>query len=204
MDANQSTTCGLNENLDGSHSNNQPFEEKMTDAQKEGVEELKDMRSEVPDITPDTVMQKALSPSDFEKYMDEDSPKTQVTGCAARAEDAAPYTSNARETYDNLRLDYQGTEFKEPAENNGDTYVMRFQSDYCPSNDEFPKMDDSQPWNKPPCTGTGYVGSEDHLIPEYSYGRGQDISDGAIYKIDSDGNETMVAYWNHGRFQSVE
>ncbi|WP_141567343.1 hypothetical protein [Peptoanaerobacter stomatis] len=83
-------------------------------------------------------------------------------------------------------------------------YVMRFTSDYCPSNEEYPKMDGSQPWNKPPCTGTGYTGSSEHLVPEYTYGRGQDITDGAIYKIDKDGNETMVAMWNHDRFERIE
>ncbi len=68
----------------------------------------------------------------------------------------------------------------------------------------YPKMDGTEPWNKPPCTGTGYTGSENHLVPEYTYGRGQEISDGAIYKVDCTGKETLVAFWNHGRFEKTE
>ncbi len=72
------------------------------------------------------------------------------------------------------------------------------------TNDEYPRVIASQPWNKPPCTGTGYLGSEEHFIPEYTYGMGHDITDGAIYKVDIYGNEKMVAYWDHGSFQAVE
>lgn len=128
----------------------------------------------------------------------------QVIGCASRAVDVAPYTNNMEQAYETLRLDYNGTCYKEPSENGGEMYVMLFTSDYCPSNEEYPKMDGSQPWNKPPCTGTGYTGSSEHLVPEYTYGRGQDIADGAIYKIDKDGNETMVAMWNNDRFERIE
>ena len=46
-----------------------------------------------------------------------------------------------------------------------------------------------------PCTGTGFTGSEDHLIPEYKY-PATTPTDGAIYKIDADGNETMVGMWD--------
>lgn len=28
--------------------------------------------------------------------------------------------------------------------------------------------------------------------------------DGAIYKVDSNGNETMVGMWNHGHFEKVK
>ena len=83
-------------------------------------------------------------------------------------------------------------------------YVIRFKSDYCPSNDEFAKVDPSQPWNQPPCTSTGYLGSKERLIPEYSYGRGHEITDGAIYKIDSNGNETMIAYWKNNKFNKID
>ena len=72
------------------------------------------------------------------------------------------------------------------------------------TNDEYPRVIASQPWNKPPCTGTGYLGSEEHFTPEYTYGMGHDITDGAIYKVDIYGNEKMVAYWDHGSFQAVE
>ena len=41
-------------------------------------------------------------------------------------------------------------------------------------------------------------------MPEYTYGRGQEITDGAIYKVDNSGNETMVGMWNHGHFEKVK
>ena len=93
-----------------------------------------------------------------------------------------------------------------------DMYVMRFTTDYSPSNDTYPKINE---YTKPPCTGTGYIGSEKHLVPEYTYsmdekgeynGAGQEITNGAIYKVDKDGKETMVGYWNSnlGRFSEVK
>ena len=204
VSANCSTTCEFNANLDGALDSNAKYSAKMSDAQMTDVKELKELRDNVPAVTEDTVMQKVISPDQFAEYTSVDSPKTQVTGCASRATDVAPYTNNMEQAYETLRLDYNGTCYKEPAENGGDMYVMRFTSEYCPGNEEYPKMDGSQPWNKPPCTGTGYTGSSEHLVPEYTYGRGQDITDGAIYKVDKDGNETMVAMWNHGRFEKVE
>ncbi len=40
---------------------------------------------------------------------------------------------------------------------------------------------------------------------EYN-GAGQEITNGAIYKVDKDGKETMVGYWNSnlGRFSEVK
>ena len=202
--ANYSTTCEFNSNLDGSVDNNAKYSAKMSDVQISDVQELRSLRDTVPPVTEDTVMQKVISPEQFEEYTKEDGGKTQVTGCASRAADAAPFTNNMEQAYETLRLDYNGTCYKEAAENGGDMYVMRFTSDYCPSNENFPKMDGSEPWNKPPCTGTGYTGSGEHLVPEYTYGRGQDITDGAIYKVDGNGNETMVGMWNHGHFEKVK
>ncbi|MBQ2745697.1 MAG: hypothetical protein IJF37_08830, partial [Lachnospiraceae bacterium] len=58
---------------------------------------------------------------------------------------------------------------------------------------------------KPPCTGQGFVGDDNELIPEFTYGRdGQQITSGAIYQIDKDGNEYMAAYWNKRKGCFVE
>jgi|GEM_PF-1957604 hypothetical protein len=198
------TTCELNENLNGSLDSNPRYSVKMSETQIKDLNELKELRDNVPEVKEDTVMQKVISPEQFEGYTKTDNPNTQVTGCVSRAVDVAPYTNNMEQAYETLRLDYKGTCYKEPSENGGEMYVMRFTSTYCPSNEEYPKMDVSQPWNKPPCTGTGFTGSSRHLVPEYTYGRGQDITDGAIYKIDKDGNEIMVAMWNHDRFEKIE
>ncbi|MDU5808911.1 MAG: hypothetical protein E6Z65_06925 [Finegoldia magna] len=202
--ANYSTTCEFNSNLDGSVDNNAKYSAKMSDVQISDVQELRSLRDTVPPVTEDTVMQKVISPEQFEEYTKEYEGKTQVTGCASKAADAAPFTNNMEQAYETLRLDYNGTCYKEAAENGRDMYVMRFTSDYCPGNENFPKMDGSEPWNKPPCTGTGYTGSGEHLVPEYTYGRGQEITDGAIYKVDCNGIETMVGMWNHGHFEKVK
>ena len=95
------------------------------------------------------------------------------------------------------------TQFKRIAENDGDLYIMRFTSDYCPLNSEYPMVCENQPWNSPPCTSTGYVGSAQYIIPEYTYGVGHDITDGVIYRVDNMRNETVVAVWKHGRFNKV-
>lgn len=89
-------------------------------------------------------------------------------------------------------------------------YVMRFTTDFSPSNDMYPKGD----YSKPPCTGTGFTGSTNHLVPEFQYSvdengeyssEGHEITDGAIYKIDKNGHETMIGYWDseYERFLKV-
>lgn len=201
INANSSMTCELNDNLVGTYQDNKKY---ILSVSPEKQYELYKLRSNVSDVTEDTVMQKVISPYQFSEYTKENSPRTDVSGCASKASDVAPYSNNIEQAYETLRLDYNGTMFKEPAENNGDMYVMRFTSDYCPSNSEYPKMDGSELWNKPPCTGTGFTGSSKHLVPEYTYGSGQAISDGAIYRVDAKGNETMVAFWNHGHFEKVK
>lgn len=127
------------------------------------VAKLCELRNSVPKVNEDTVMQKVITPEQFTDYTKNITPRTDVSGCASRASDVAPYTKNMKQAYETLRLDYEGTIYKEMVENNGDMFVMRFTSDYCPQNTEFPKMDGSQPWNKPPCTGTGFVGTDIEL-----------------------------------------
>ena len=201
IEANNATTCGLDENLNGSFQDNAKYSSVVS---PEKVSQLNELRGDISEVTEDTVMQKVITPEQFADYTKESAPRTDVSGCASKASDVAPYTNNIEQAYETLRLDYEGTVYKDLAENDGDMYVMRFTSDYCPSNTDYPKMDGSEPWNKPPCTGTGFTGSSEHMVPEYTYGRGQEITDGAIYKLDSEGNETMVAFWNHGHFEKID
>ncbi len=203
VETNNATTCGFNENLDGLFKDNSQFNDNLSDAQIERRNELKKLRESVPAVTDETVMQKVISYDLFVAYTKDESPKLQVSGSISRAEDAGPYTNNMKQAYETLRLDYANTPYKDSAENNGDLYVMRFTSRYCPSNDDYPKMDGSQSWWSPPCTGTGFTGSAEHLVPEYDYGEGHDITEGAIYKVDCDGKETLVAIWKQGRFMPV-
>lgn len=85
-------------------------------------------------------------------------------------------------------LDYKGNDGEgcnvKELEENADVYIIRFTSDTNPSDIGIPN-------DGHPCTGTGFTGSENHLIPEYKYPV-TTPTDGAIYKIDADGNETMV------------
>ncbi len=186
IDANKKTTCGLNENLGGTL-DNAKF---ASNVDAKDLKDIKELRTRVPEIDQDTVMQKVIPADSVGKYLD--GSFTQVGGCVAKANDAAPYTTNGEAAYKNLRLDYPGTKY-EGFQSGEDMYVIRFKytDDYVPSNSDIPLQAD----NKPPCTGTGFLGSEEHLIPEYTHDY-TDISDGAIYKIDKDGNEIMVAMWD--------
>lgn len=77
---------------------------------------------------------------------------------------------------------------------------MRFTSSTCPDNTALPNRTNG---NTPPCTETGFTGSDNCLIPEMMYEESP-ITNGAIYEIDKEGNEVMVGYWNGKRFVSVD
>ncbi|MDP4180486.1 MAG: hypothetical protein Q8942_05260 [Bacillota bacterium] len=189
--ANHKTTCALNENLDGHLANNNHI--KLSEDEKTCLNELANHRKDLSPIKKDTIMQKVIDEDQLKAYLDKDNPKRVMSGCSSKAADVAPFTNNVKESYDNLRLDYSGNKFKGPSENGGSAYVMRCTSNYCPNNAEHPVIN---PYTTPPCTGTGFLGSKDHLLPEYTYGRGQEISDGAIFKVDKNGNESLHAVWN--------
>ncbi len=197
VEANSKMTCPLNANLGGKYSSNDDFSKNVSDADKK---ELSDLRKSVPPITNTTVMQKAIPIQTVEGY--ENKGWSTVKNCCSKAEDTAPYTGNADGVYCNLRLDYEGggEQYKDLAENGGDVYIMRFTSDTCPDNSALPNSTNG---NGPPCTETGLLGGSDYLIPETMYPDAQ-ISDGVIYKVDKDGNESMEAAWNGKCFQSID
>ena len=182
IEKNASTTCGLNENLDGKLDSS-----KFSTIDKSSILEV---RERVPEIKPDTVMQKVIPSAHVDNYLNGD--WTQVRNCCSKAEDTAPYISCGSDAYKELRLDYQGNERADcnvkELEQNADVYIIRFTSDGNHSDIGIPN-------DGHPCTGTGFTGSEDHLIPEYKY-PDTTPTDGAIYKIDADGNETMVGMWD--------
>lgn len=200
--ANSKMTCPLNDNLDGHLKNNDEFISLLSQEEQRQVAELTDLRKDVTAVKEDTIMQKVIDSNVYNSYITGD--KTQVSGCSSKASDTAPFVGNATDAYENLRLDYCGTEFDKKSSEEEDIYVMRFTSDYCLDNSEYPYVNEEQPWNNPPCTGTGVLGGENYLIPEYTYGRGQGISDGVIYKVDKDGNESMAAAWNGRKGKFVE
>ena len=182
IDRNASTTCGLNENLDG----------KLDGSKFSAIDKtsLLEAREKVPEIKPDTVMQKVIPSGQVDNYLNGE--WTQVRNCCSKAEDTAPYISCGSDAYKELRLDYKGNDGEgcnvKELEQNADVYIIRFTSDANPSDIGIPN-------DGHPCTGTGFTGSDDHLIPEYKY-PATTPTDGAIYKIDADGNETMVGMWD--------
>ena len=178
IDLNASTTCGLNENLDGKLDGS-----KFANIDKSSLIE---MRKSVEEITPDTVMQKVISYDQSENYLNGD---IEFHGCCSKASDTVPYVSCGSDAYKELRLDYKGNGNFRELENNSEMYVIRFTSD-------TPSSEIGIPNSSLPCTGTGFTGSNKHLIPEYKYSS-IEITDGAIYKIDAEGNETIIGIWNN-------
>lgn len=182
------------------------------------------LRETVPPIEQGTVMQKIINPCQLEEYLYKG--KTNVTGWASKATDISPFACSLDEGVRNARLDYfipnralsgtyDGNDFLKAVDNGEDMYVIRYKTNETPDLDQYAKLDG---YNKPPCTGTGILGSNEHLIPEYSNRfvpgtgtktftpNGKEIADGAIYKINSDGSECMIGYWdkNVGHFVAVE
>ena len=212
---NKNCTCVFEENIKKSVvKNNDSYYKRFNDKEVELKSKLAEKRSIVPDVTEDTIMQKVIGKWAYDDYIlgtwnsktcTRGEKKKTAGGCISRAQDAAPYTSNAEQAYKVLRLDYAGSEFKGKVENGEEVYVMRCKCDYRPTNDEYMKVDAANPWNKPPCTGQGFVGDDNELIPEFTYGRdGQQITSGAIYQIDKDGNEYLAAYWDGKNFVEVK
>ena len=178
IDLNASTTCGLNENLDGKLDGS-----KFANIDKSSLIE---MRKSVEEITPDTVMQKVISYDQSENYLK--GKFVDVRHCCSKASDTAPYVSCGSDAYKELRLDYENNDALRKLENNSEMYVLRFTSN-------TPSSEISIPNSPLPCTGTGFTGSNEHLIAEYEYPKTKP-TDGAIYKIDAEGNETIIGIWN--------
>ena len=181
IDLNASTTCGLNENLDGKLDGS-----KFANIDKSSLIE---MRKSVEEITPDTVMQKVISYDQSENYLNGD---IEFHGCCSKASDTAPYVLCGSDAYKELRLDYENNDALRKLENNSEMYVIRFTSN-------TPLSEIGIPNSSLPCTGTGFTGSNKHLIPEYKYPETKP-TDGAIYKIDAEGNETIIGIWNKRNF----
>ena len=178
IDLNASTTCGLNENLDGKLDGS-----KFANIDKSSLIEI---RKSVEEITPDTVMQKVISYDQSENYLK--GKFVDVRNCCSKASDTAPYVSCGSDAYKELRLDYKNNDALCKLENNSEMYVVRFTSN-------TPSSEIGIPNDPLPCTGTGFTGSNEHLIPEYDYPKTKP-TDGAIYKIDAEGNETIIGIWN--------
>ena len=173
---------------------------------------LKDVRETVEAPTTDTVMQKVIGvdtgdvKEDLKYYLnpttkDGRETEAQVYGFVAKAEDAAPFTDTPQKCYDNLRLDYDPGENKvNPYQNpEQSVYVIRYTdgTNYdIPYSEEFGgNTKEGQPF-----TGNGFVSGKEVTIPEYvvnkDSGKGAVVTDGEIYRINADGKEEKVAYYD--------
>lgn len=175
---------------------------------------IKDARDKIDAPTTETVMQKVIGvdtgnlKEDLKAYFE---PKTfdgkaceaHVTGCVAKANDAVLFTKTPKDCFENLRLDYDpgpGREnpYKSPEQ---PVYVVRFTdgTNYdIPYSKEFDK--DAAKSLDAPMTGNGLTGSKNRVIPEYDVRpenkKGAIVTDGEIYRINPDGTEDPVAYYN--------
>lgn len=168
------------------------------------IANLKTERERVDAPNRETVMQKVIgvdtgnTEKDLSRYLNPtdrngNPSDAQAWGFVAKAEDSAPYTRSPQECYDNLRLDYEGTQYKDP---NQSVYVLRY-TDGTNYDVPYGKEFGGTKEREQPCTGNGYIGSREHIIPEYEVrsenGKGAVITDGSIYRISSDGKETEIA-----------
>ena len=187
----------------GEDTNNHP--EAKESYSESDVAKLKAERDKIANPENNTVMQKVLCPDtgnineDLDRYLN---PKNrdgkeidaQVYGFVSKAEDSSPFTRTPEECYNNLRLDYKGTNYIDPQQA---VYIMRYTDG---TNYEIPygKQFEGNCEDGVPCTGNGYTGSSNHMIPEYKVkpmgnGQGAIVTDGVIYRITPDGSETAVA-----------
>ena len=132
--------------------------------------------------------------------------------CVSRAQDITPYSNNLEQATESARLDYKasdpktydGNNYMKAIENEEDMYVIRFKTNDPPINDMYVRLDEH---SGHPCTGTGVLGSNEHIIPEYTFSMNLDgtynpagkiITEGAIYKISPDGTETLIGFLSKG------
>lgn len=187
--------------------------------EKEDISTLKAERERIDAPDENTVMQKVIGidtgdvEKDLSSYLNPTNRSTHepkaadVYGFVSKAEDAAPFTHTPQQCYENLKLDYKGTMYTNP---NQPVYVLRYTDG---TNYEVPYSKEFGGHCKDslPCTGNGYLASENHLIPEFKVvrtpdGNGAIITDGKIYRVYPDGTEEAVAELNkkHQRFKLCE
>ena len=169
-------------------------------------------------LEPDTVVSKVLPENVARQYLDNltTTPDgrpfdpNNVGGFVARQSDVAGMNSPA-ELYDGLALGYDNTPFT-PSDQR--IYSMRFDAgntgDYSipfggnnpgssPINDfggGSSGINERPTHSAPPFTGTGFTGSNEHVVPEFTRNPRAQIPEGAaIYEIDASGNERVVGIY---------
>lgn len=174
---------------------------------------LKDIREQVDAPTTDTIMQKVIGvdtgniEKDLQNYLNPVDRNTgietdaQVYGFVAKANDAAPYSTTPQECYDNLRLDYTETPY---VDSNQSVYAIRFtdgENYTIPYGEQF----GGETTLPAPNAENGYISCAKYTIPEYTVDlipaadgstKGAIVTDGEIYRINPDGTEEAVAYYD--------
>ena len=163
-------------------------------------------RNEIDEVSPideNTIMQKVVGvdTGNIEKDLgnflnprDRDTGEivpAKIYGFVSKAEDATPFTKTPRECYENLRLDYKNT----PYDGERPVYVIRYTGEAEKYSVPYSKEFGGERTDPQPFAGNGYTGSETKVIPEYTT-NGTMPSQGVIYRVDSAGNETAVAYYS--------
>lgn len=156
---------------------------------------LKKHRDAIPTPTSKTVMQKIISRDDLDRYKRDG----HIKGFVTKAADAVPFTETPSDCYQNMRLDYCDTPFRNPNES---VYAIRYTDGVAysiPYSKEFSASSVLE--QRQPFTGNGYVGCKEHVIPEYlvDINRapfGIEPTAGEIYEIFPDGREALVARYD--------
>ena len=176
---------------------------------QEECEYLKEIREKVDAPTRETIMQKVICvdtgdiQQDLKNYLEpinRDSGErtaAQVYGFVAKAEDATYFTKTPQECHDNLRMDYPNTLYIDPKKS---VYVIRFTDGInydIPYNENFGGKESGFS----PFAGNGFISAKEVTIPEYTVvkdykGNGAIVTDGEIYRINPDGTEELVAYYD--------
>ncbi|WP_434776844.1 hypothetical protein [Neisseria sp. Ec49-e6-T10] len=166
------------------------------------VQKMKQLREMVPNITTETELQKVISFSDIDRYLDPENPYTTIGGYIARAEDVK-HLKNYDEVYESLRLDYPNTKFAEDGTSYG---IIRFKMEkvekiQIPYGSKLGGTDTSSA----PATRNGFLATRNgDAIPEWNYPKGvyELPRDGAeLYKV-VNGKEVLAATFSgsKGRF----
>jgi uncharacterized protein YukE len=166
------------------------------------------------ELTPNTIVAKVLPEEVARNYLNNSTdggfnPDT-VGGFFARQGDVAAFNSPSG-LYDGLALGYDNTPFT-PA---GDRiFSIRFEAGdsgaysipfggNSPDNQTMTGFgggssgtNERSVFDPPPFTGTGFTGSGDHIVPEFTRDSGEEIPHGAaIYEVDASGNERVVGVY---------
>ena len=167
-------------------------------------EALKKVRDGLPELTPDTVMQKVIPVGDIQHYLS--GKYTALRGFITRFEDV-PHLTTYDDIYNGLRLKYPDSEFVPDVDDC--MGVIRFKTEetskiFTP----YKKEMGGSTKGFDPFTGNGFTKSENgRIIPEFKSDDFLKISDGAqLIEIGKDGTEKMLGIYSKkdSKFISIE